>query len=136
MEYREHAFTVHGREIRFSHAQDIYNAIEQQFWPRYNETVKDFDRFYSSNISSFEDIFRYLPGGADSRIRNLVISSVGILPSAGVLSYTPVSFYGEYENDLIYEPCMKELYEAREQIEQAREQQAQYRAAKKASRGR
>ena len=31
---------------------------------------------------------------------------------------------------------MKELYEAREQIEQAREQQAQYRAAKKASRGR
>ena len=51
MEYREHAFTVHGREIRFSHAQDIYNAIEQQFWPRYNETVKDFDRFYSSNIS-------------------------------------------------------------------------------------
>ena len=106
MEYKEHAFTVHGREIRFSHAQDIYNAIEQQFWPRYNETVKDFDRFYSSNISSFEDIFRYLPEGADSRIRNLVISSVGILPSAGVLSYTPVSFYGEYENDLIYEPCM------------------------------
>ena len=91
MEYKEHAFTVHGREIRFSRAQDIYNAIEQQFWPRYNETVKDFDRFYSSNISSFEDIFRYLPGGADSRIRNLVISSVGILPSAGVLSYTPVS---------------------------------------------
>lgn len=134
MEYKEHAFTVHGREIRFSHAQDIYNAIEQQFWPRYNETVKDFDRFYSSNISSFEDIFRYLPEGADSRIRNLVISSVGILPSAGVLSYTPVSFYGEYENDLIYEPCMKELYEAREQIEQAREQQEQYRAAQKASR--
>ena len=55
MEYKEHAFTVHGREIRFSRAQDIYNAIEQQFWPRYNETVKDFDRFYSSNISSFED---------------------------------------------------------------------------------
>lgn len=134
MEYKEHAFTVHGREIRFSRAQDIYNAIEQQFWPRYNETVKDFDRFYSSNISSFEDIFRYLPGGADSRIRNLVISSVGILPSAGVLSYTPVSFYGEYENELIYEPCMKELYETREQIEQAREQQEQYRAAQKASR--
>ena len=64
MEYKEHAFTVHGREIRFSYAQDIYNAIEQQFWPRYNETVKDFDRFYSSNISSFEDIFRYLPEGA------------------------------------------------------------------------
>ena len=56
MEYKEHAFTVHGREIRFSRAQDIYNAIEQQFWPRYNETVKDFDRFYSSNISSFEEL--------------------------------------------------------------------------------
>ena len=41
MEYKEHAFTVHGREIRFSHAQDIYNAIEQQFWPRYNETSFD-----------------------------------------------------------------------------------------------
>ena len=63
-----------------------------------------------------------------------MISSVGILPSAGVLSYTPVSFYGEYENELIYEPCMKELYETREQIEQAREQQEQYRAAQKASR--
>ncbi len=134
MEYKEHVFTVHGREIRFSRAQDIYNAIEQQFWPRYNETVNDFDRFYSSNISSFEDIFRYLPEGADSRIRNLVISSVDILSSHGVLSYTPVSFYGEYENELIYEPCMQELYEAREQIAQAREAQEQYRAAKKASR--
>ena len=136
MEYREHVFTVHGREIRFSRAQDIYNAIEQQFWPRYNETVNDFDRFYSSNISSFEDIFRYLPEGADKRIRDLVITSVDILSSHGVLSYTPVSFCGEYENELIYEPCMQELYEAREQIAQAREQQEQYRAAKKASRGR
>lgn len=136
MEYKDHVFTVHEREIRFSRAQDIYNAIEQQFWPRYNETVNDFDRFYSSNISSFEDIFRYLPEGADKRIRDLVISSVDILSSHGVLSYTPVSFYGEYENELIYEPCMQELYEAREQIAQAREQQEQYRAAKKASRGR
>lgn len=136
MEYKEHAFTIHGREIRFSRAQDIYNAIEHQFWPQYDKTVNDFDRFYSSNISSFEDIFRYLPEGADSRIRDLVISSVDILPSFGVLSYTPVSFYGEYENELIYEPCMQELYEAREQIAQAREAQEQYRAAKKASRGR
>lgn len=136
MEYKEHVFTVHGREIQFSRAQDIYNAIEQQFWPRYNKTVNDFDRFYSSNISSFEDIFRYLPEGADKRIRDLVISSVDILSSHGVLSYTPVSFYGEYQNELIYEPCMQKLYEAREQIAQAREQQEQYRAAKKASRGR
>lgn len=29
MEYREHAFTVHGREIHFSHAQDIYNRNEK-----------------------------------------------------------------------------------------------------------
>ena len=136
MEYKEHVFSVHGREIRFSRAQDIYNAIEQQFWPRYNETVNDFDRFYSSSISSFEDIFRYLPEGADKRIRDLVITSVDILSILGVLSYTPVSFYGEYENELIYEPCMKELYEAREQITQTREAQEQYRAAKKASRGR